>query len=457
MTATRGGVVRFDGQDALSNGLPRLIGMKSAVIFDGVNLPVERGTVAFRIRWAGERKWADGRRTWLAVLCSLAYEEFGFKDPSEGTSLALIKEKDGHLILGIYQHYANKLTPGLSSASSGLDVAEPDAIPVSIFAGAKKPEDWSTIQIGWDQAAGRVWLSLDGELKTASVQFRKTRFAALLLGTPPNISKAENVSGFDGELDDLAISSLTPGQDSRAGLILPSLLPPVAEPKKVAAATAKFLADDPWGAKIELIARSHLTRVLEAQKVGGWAFSVAWPSMMRFLSSGAAIPYSDYFFSGTKDANSAGTAVRLLAAFEVLGEQSYLEAAEKTAETLLKIQHPAGCWSYWAVYRPDRSAFSIYMPDKGPFQDHVQSHPALLFYRLYDLTGKLKYKEAADKGIAFIARGQNPNGSWAHEYDIKNKVGITIGFRNGGENNDYATSDQMQIMLLAYRKTGAIR
>ena len=123
-------VAKFQGHDPTPQG-ERRPWEKSAMIFDGANIPAEAGTVAFKVRWAGKRHWSDGQRTWLAVLAP--YVGHGGKElGEEGTGLALLKDKDNSLVLGVYQFYDDRLSHYFTSRKSGLDVAEPDAVPIRI-------------------------------------------------------------------------------------------------------------------------------------------------------------------------------------------------------------------------------------------------------------------------------------------------------------------------------------
>ena len=448
----RGGVARFEGHDPMPAG-ERRPWEKSAVVFDGKNIPADRGTVGFRIRWAGKRHWADGQRTWLAVLAphvgsgSAALKE-------EGTGLTLIKEKDGALVLAAYQFHEERLSHYFASRESGHEVAEPDAVALRIPAGGLRRDDWVSVRMGWDHAAGRVWLGVGSRIESAEIGLRKGRWLCLLVGTPPKVHYTKQ-RGFDGEIDDLVVDARTPAEYAGAGLEVPKKLPTMARPDSVVE-EAVHLADDPWAGKLESVLRTHLKRVVEAQKAGGWAYSVAYPSMLRFLSSKVVMPYTDDYVAFSKEQNSAGAAVRLLGAYEALGDAACLAAAEKTAKALLAAQQPAGNWVYGARIHPGTGkVLWLYSPDIAPFEDHVQSHPVLLMWRLHQLTGKPEYERAAERGVAFILKGQNPNGSWSHHYNLKLKCGQAArGHRNAGEINDYATTDQMRIMLLAYRRAG---
>jgi len=88
-----------------------------------------------------------------------------------------------------------------------------------------------------------------------------------------------------------------------------------------------------------------MRRVLESQKFGGWNCPIAFQSMLRLLSSKVVAPWGKNCFSNTIAQNSPDTAIMVLEAHEVLGEESCLDAAQKTAETPMKIQRPDRGWA----------------------------------------------------------------------------------------------------------------
>ena len=429
---------------------------KAAMVIDGVNLPADQGTVGLWLRCSGKRHWSDGKRMWLAVLVPQVGEGLSITGDN-GTGLTLFKDKDNALVLGAYQFYNKRLTPGFRSKQSGYEIAEPDRVLARVPAAKLPRAGWVPVRIGWDRKSRKAWLGAGRTLTSAAVKYRPAPWLCLLVGTPPRIALTEQ-RGFDGDVDDLCVDARTPAEARAAGLQKPAPLPPEAT-TGMTDIRATRLAKDPLGAKMERLVRMHLANVTRTQeKHGGWTFSGAMPSGLWFLSGKVVIPYTHDFFNGCKDGNSAACAMRLLMGYYALGDRAYVEAAEKTAATLLRLQGPGGYWHYYAVYDPVKDAFDVYRPDLAPFEDHVQSHPTLLLWLLHGITRKEVYKKAADKGRDFILRGQNPNGSWSHHYNLKLKCGQAArGYKNAGEINDDTTGDQMLIMLASYRMTGEIK
>lgn len=452
----RGHAVQFGGHDPGTDGRPRLVQDKSALIYDGANLPATRATVGVSVRWTDQRNWADGKRTWLMVLVPRCGECMTPID-DDGTGLALIKEEEGTLVAAAYQFHDGRLTPDFRSRASGYEVADPDAIVARLPVATLRPEAWTRLRLGWDRESGRVWLAAGEQIVHGQTQFRSAPFHCLLLSTPPNIHTSSQV-GFDGQLDDLVVDARTPAQTPQAALTLPAALPPAATPPP-GKVEAILLRDDPSGAQMESVIRSHLAQVIRAQRPnGGWSYTSAVPSQMSFLSSSTLIPYTERCFAGSKDGNSAYCALMLLSGYRALGDKAWLEAAERTARTLLRLQAADGHWPYSARYDAKDDSFApLYSDGIAPLEDHVQSHPTCLLWLLQDLTGNQVYKEAADRGRDFILRAQNPNGSWSHHFDLTQGCGQAARrqYLRAGEINDDTTGDQMMVMLVAYRRTGA--
>ncbi len=449
--ARRGGVAHFRGHEG------RSVPKRSAMVFDGVNLLVERGTVGMLLRCSGSRTWADGKRTWLMGMVPQVGECL-YITTDNGTGLLLYKDTDNCLVLGAYQFHDKRLNPEFRSLESGFDIAEPDQIVARVPVSELPADGWVPIRVGWDRSAGKAWLGVGDTVESASVDFRPAPWLCLLLGTPPSTRYNEAI-GFDGDIDDLMVDTRTPAEAPEAGLQTPDPAPAMARPVG-GEVEAVLLKDDPVGSMCEKVVRAHLNNVIRLQeKHGGWTFSGAWPSGMWFLSTKVVIPYTHNYFNGSKDGNSAAGAMQLLIGYLTLGETRYLEAAERTAATLIRIQDLQGCWPYGAFHDPETDTFTKHSPTTAALQDHVQAYPTMLLMLLSDITGKDEYREAAERGLAFMLRTQNPTGSWSHHWDLEENIGEAAQskYKNAGELNDDATQDQMMMMLTAYRITGEVK
>jgi len=94
-------------------------------------------------------------------------------------------------------------------------------------------------------------------------------------------------------------------------------------------------------------------------------------------------------------------------------------------------------------------------PRNIKLQDQDQSHPMLLLTYLHRITGDKRYLPAVKRAGEFYLRAQNPNGSWSHHYDLVEGRGENgLGMPGGGELNDRATNDAIDMMALMYHLTG---
>ncbi|MCK5801815.1 MAG: hypothetical protein KAI66_03235 [Lentisphaeria bacterium] len=438
----RGQVLRFQG---------RKPGVPAAIIVPGTNLPVAAGTVGAWFRWKNMAN-DEKRTTWLLALVPHTAEPFGGKGERQGTALCVLQQPDNSLVLAVYRMGKNGRDMFFST---GLDIAEPDRIAARIPLSEKGAPQWHHVRFGWNRAAKKAWLGVDDQLVSASVAFEGAAPHCLLVGTPPKL-KTLNAAGFVGDLDDLIIDARDPGTAPEAGREPPKNLPPMAR-KIVKPVPATLLAGSPVGAPLESMIRTHLRMVMATQQHGGWAYSVAWPSEQCFLSTKVVMPYSSCYFASSKDQISAYAAGLLLAAYEGLGDEQYLESARKTAQAYIGLQHPDGWWPYNATYDPSKGRLvPVGSGGRVPLEDHAQAYPTMLMLLMHRLTGDKQYLRAGEKGANFILKAQNPNGSWSHHYNLKHQCGQNARseYLRGGEINDDTTADQMQVMLLTYRRTG---
>ncbi len=453
----KGKVLQMAGHDPRAGQNSRPPRDRSAVVIDGVNVPVRSGTVGFSVRLDGARQWTDRRRTWLAVLLPKVVALFG-RAKADATALAVWKSKDGDVELCEYRFETGRLSTELNSVGD-MSLAEPDRILLKLPAKHLGKDDWARIRFGWDRTTSTAWLGLDDKVVSCKADLGKAPHHVLLLGTPPVVRWTwEYNAGPDGRLDDVMVTGKTLGDDPLAAFEMPADRPPMATPSP-ARIEAVHLVDDKQGRTHESIARTHLHRVIQLQQVGGWCFGAAWPSRMFFLSSLVVVPYRDMHFNGSKGHNSALIATRLMGGYVATGDGAMLEGARRTARTLLALQADDGAWPYNAEWDPENQRFVILKgTDDPPLQDHVQSHPTLLMLMLHQATGQQVYLDSARKGIAFIYKTQNPNGSWSHHWSRKLGAGESArGYVYGGEINDFTTADQMRIMLLAWRMTGEVK
>lgn len=453
--APRGFVAEFEGHDDFLDGQIRRASERSALIFDASVLG-DTGTLSFRVRWNGLRGWADTEESWLAFLAPLV-GEVGFSTDETGTGLAIVKDATGHLVLAIHQFERAAISADYRDAAGLVPATEtPIAIDVSSFA----DDDWIQIRLAWEKSSGRVSLGAEAIQVPGDTIFGDAPWRSLAFGTPPSLRDLDLALGFDGQIDSIVVDDRYAPDLHCEPAVLPAELPASATPAPATAAQPTFFAGDTELELVEEQARQHLARVLEMQAFGGWRYRVAYPSFMPFLSQNVVIPFSDRYVNGAKAGNSAGIALRVLAAYEVLGEPAYLAAARECADRLITFQHDdptfAGALPYGALMNPLTGELAeIFRRDIMPIEDHVQTHPIALFWRLFDLTGDVTYRDAADLSLASLLSAQNPNGSWSHHVNVSDGFGETFGNeRQGGELTDFTTTETMTIMLWAYRRSG---
>ncbi len=183
------------------------------------------------------------------------------------------------------------------------------------------------------------------------------------------------------------------------------------------------------------------------------------------MGAKARLPETDGYFLASKDNHTAFGALLLAWGYEALGDERYLQAAERTGAMYLQTQSDEGWWINSYVF--ERGA---YLPSKEKvwLQDHAQTGPMMLLMYLHRLTGEEPllmylhrltgeepYREAAMRCADFLVRIQNANGSWSHHYDQELGLGVTSrGEPGGGEVNDYGTSGPIEALIHMHRLTG---
>lgn len=450
------------------------------MFIDGKNINADLGTLAFRVKFNGSKSWNDSKETWLAVLLPLVGEP-GLKTTEEGTSLALVKDSQNYLSLYVHEFFAESINNGFirphlaydyRSYGSFTGIAPPDQVAVRIRVGDLESNRWHGVRLSWNRSTGKVQMAINERVTTSKLTFRKSPINALLLGSPPN-ELTEEILNFDGQMDDVYLDQ----KDSFSSLGFPLTIPIAAKSKEADPGVAQVSAStkvsplDEKSHLAETAARLHLEQVIASQKSYGWAYRATYPGRMRFLSEKVYVPYSDRFFNASKDDNSAGIALRLLAAYEALGDSIYLKTAMRTADLYVELQDKMaerisnltpevsrqGGWPGTAIVEDDGEGINISYIGSGAevfIEDHVQTAPITLMLRLFEITGKSQYSASAMRGADFLLTAQNPNGSWSIAYDTVLGHGTTVrNLPRGGEINDHTTTEAMQVMLILYRLT----
>jgi len=281
-----GGAVRFGGLDNYS---PRV------------------GTAEF---WAQSRAaepiWGDGKEHWLLVL----YPERAGAPPRDGMSphfITLRKTSANELELRVVNqtvaHYA-----------AGVSLRDGRGWALSVPAAALDASVWHHVLVSWDlRGRGRLWLTVDGEGRTAPLGLRPDAPAqnpglAVLLGGLWGLP-GDDVRVSECNLDDLRIEDCT------------------VERRLEGAASA----EDPAISQERLVqemdlSRAMLDRLMELQFHGGLGAGYNWPT---YDNSGWSLVGRgvDMWFSHSAFAGQA-----LLRGWLIWGDDRYLDAAIEAAD-----------------------------------------------------------------------------------------------------------------------------
>ena len=185
----------------------------------------------------------------------------------------------------------------------------------------------------------------------------------------------------------------------------------------------------------------------------GWQNVYTYPNFLGAEAQGRDLLQYDNIITNDKSRGSAYVAAQFAYAYELLGDYRYLDIALKTADFYVRAQSPEGAWLY--LYKVGAGLIACGSPKpEYKFQDSCQSHPLYLLAYVYRLTGCKDYLKAMMKSGEFYLEAQNPDGSWSHHYDHIKKVGRTCrGLPAGGEINDRAMNDAIDVMILMYHVT----
>ena len=302
--------------------------------------------------------------------------------------------------------------------------------------GEVSADGWHTVVASWDREAGMGWIALDGSGVSGKMAFsadRRSAYAIYLGG------------GFGGRTGGLNLPGLALDDFVLYDVSLPII---EAEMTPLPAEDAEYLP------VIEAGVRRTMDYMADLQRWGGWQCIYTWPTLLGSAAQGREYVDFDDYIDNDKGNGSAPLAARFLWAYETLGDYSYLDVGLRSGEFYLAAQAEEGYWSYGYRMtahgiRPIGSARIIKL------QDQDQAHPMYLLHYLHRLTGDDRYLDAVKRAGEFYLLAQNPNGSYPHHYDLKEGTGKNArGVAGGGELNDRATNDAVDIMALMYHITG---
>ncbi|WP_043583600.1 pectate lyase [Geminisphaera colitermitum] len=382
----------------------------------GSNLNPDAATVRFA---AKGQFWERGQ---LMTLFSARRETFSIEIVKKADALALIVRK-----FQTPNSREKKLGTYWSTIS---EVALP--LPENLDTQA-----WHSVVASWDAKAGTGLIALDGAGERGALTFPNNKRGTLVifLGSAAKVGAhayAMDVNSLQGTaFDELQICN---------------------QPLDLLLAFEKLPPPPPLLVKAEQGARTYFATLEKIQRFGGWQNMYSWPTLLGSDAQGRELISYDNVISNDKSRGTALIAAHLLYGYEIFNDHHYLDLARKTADFYVAAQIPEGAWLY--IYNVGVNRVESREKAEYKFQDSVQSHPLYLLCYIYRLTGEKKYLEAAMRAGEFYLSAQNPDGSWSHHYDIKAKCGRTArGLPNGGEINDLAMNDAIDVMTLMWHFT----
>ena len=425
----------------------------SDLVFAGDNLSGLSGTVRLFIKSPEDKNiFNDDQEYFIAAAernSPVRYNN-GTLDKIPGFSFLLYKSTENTLVFGLTNEtYGYIRQPG---TPNGLP-PHPMPVSLSIPVTALSQADWHEVIVSWSLPQKKFWLRVGDSQQEGTLpeNFVAGAFDYLMLTTHPNFY-TDRQGNFPGLLDELVVSShpLTEWQSPQA--------PKAAARQEIALpqwprSAAKHFREEPMRTYESQYRSSLDTQARFQNRADGWSFSYAYPSGMGFMSNKVRSPLPSTYYVNSKDGSSTLAAFRYLMAYEALGDEKYLQVAMRAAEALLKAQQADGWWPYaWTILEDGRVVFDT--PETAPMEDHTQSVPILTMLYLHRLTKEEKYLQSAMRGLDFLLKAQNPNGSWSHHFNMKKQASESrSGQVGGGELNDFTTTGPMRLVLLGYRLT----
>ena len=384
------------------------------------NVPSRRATIEFWVKsQPGRNIWADGRDHVFFNMYSRTPVSLQGQPLNRGFPVELRK-------IGAGDSLMFECGPGRVS----LSVADLD------------PGKWHHVAASWDTTCEpqRMWLTVNGKGKAAAWPQRvePAEFVALHFG---NAASHRVNYPLGAGVDDLKITNV-----------------PLSYRTKEQAVLLKQLAvDDDLAMRAEDALRKCLDRVMALQVEGGWAVWYQYPSLLPAAGSVYRMPMNPFKVK-LKYGGPVGTARLFLRAYEILGDERYLRAAQRTGQFFLEAQQPGGYWTrgYSLTYAgphpyPER------FRDWGRIQDGYQGGALRYLVHLYRVTRDPAYLKAIRKSADFFLAAQNENGSWPGNYYWSKKQGVTSNQPGkgpgGGEFNDGAMTDPFSALILVYHVT----
>lgn len=381
----------------------------------GNNINPQNGTLRFKVKGS---VWKKNERMTL------------FSTLRETYSLDIVKRPDRVSL--VVRH----VKPGLGAKADTMEdyrrISE-----VSVPFTADSTEKWYTITASWNIAKQQGVIAVGNNAVSGKLAIPKQDLRSclhMLVGSASKAKDSRDGLAIKGVFfDELEISRFDYFETVRLTSI---------------AAAPETLVKAEKGAARTLDTLTKI-RVMDA----GWQNVYTYPNFLGSEAQGRDLLLYDNIITNDKSRGSAYVAAQYAYAYELMNDYRYLDTALKTADFYVKAQSPEGAWLYLYKVGAGEISCGSHKPEYK-FQDSCQSHPLYLLSYVYRLTGNQKYLKAMMKSGEFYLSAQNPDGSWSHHYDHIQKVGRTCrGLPSGGEINDRAMNDAIDVMTLMYHVT----
>ena len=164
--------------------------------------------------------------------------------------------------------------------------------------------------------------------------------------------------------------------------------------------------------------------------------------ILAWLNAQIDILPTKYAETGVQPLRSG--AVIYFRAYEIFGDEKYLQAGLARADVILKAQWPKGHWP-WGT-RLGENFVRI--------QDGFNNEPFWIMLYAYKLSGDKKYLESATRCADLLLTLQRKNGGWPDQWSFSGKSSGHTGVMHGVSFNDNATNSCVQMMVAMYHLTG---
>jgi hypothetical protein len=215
-------------------------------------------------------------------------------------------------------------------------------------------------------------------------------------------------------------------------------------------------------------ARDRLTRALDAllaheRPGGGWTYGRQWgrpvePGIPAVRLMGRLAPWVGLAPWDVVVVRSPGTpagGLVLLAGHRQTGRAEFLAAARRAGDLLVGIQLASGGWvSEMPVRGTALAGWFRAIWWKTSIDDDITPGAARLLLRLWEATGEVGYRQAAERALAFLLRAQLPAGAWPGHWRPGWVRRVWPTFADLPTLNDGATSAALETLLVGARVLG---